>query len=78
MSDAGAVASPIELPAHPLVGQLSALHHFRVYVDVGVVVVVAAAGPATTRTAGDTTEAPGARPVTSVPLMYEEKKARPA
>ncbi len=30
------------MPAHPLVGQLSALHHFRVYVDVGVVVVVLA------------------------------------
>ncbi len=27
---------------HPLVGQLSALHHFRTYVDIGVVVVVLA------------------------------------
>ena len=29
-----------EAPPHPLIGQLAALHHFRVYVDVGVVVVV--------------------------------------
>src|SRR5258705_3738992 len=28
--------------AHPVVGQLSALHHFRIYVDIGVVVVVLA------------------------------------
>ena len=27
---------------HPLVAQLSALHHFRTYVDIGVVVVVLA------------------------------------
>lgn len=27
---------------HPLLGQLSALHHFRVYVDIGVVIVVLA------------------------------------
>src|ERR1700754_3619218 len=27
---------------HPVVGQLAALHHFRTYVDVGVVVVVLA------------------------------------
>jgi membrane protease YdiL (CAAX protease family) len=27
---------------HPLVGQLSALHHFRTYIDIGVVVVVLA------------------------------------
>lgn len=42
MSDAGVVAPPIEMPAHPLVGQLSALHHFRVYADVAIVVVVLA------------------------------------
>jgi membrane protease YdiL (CAAX protease family) len=39
MSDA-AVISP-EHP-HPLLGQLSALHHFRVYADIAVVVVVLA------------------------------------
>jgi membrane protease YdiL (CAAX protease family) len=38
MSDHSAVAAPI----HPLASQLSALHHFRVYVDIGVVVVVLA------------------------------------
>jgi membrane protease YdiL (CAAX protease family) len=38
MSDASAV----DAPPHPLIGQLSALHHFRVYVDIGVVVVVLA------------------------------------
>jgi uncharacterized protein len=38
MSDVSAV----EAPPHPLIGQLSALHHFRVYVDIGVVVVVLA------------------------------------
>ena len=38
MSDLSAVAAP----PHPLVGQLSALHHFRIYVDIGVVVVVLA------------------------------------
>ena len=38
MSDVSAVAAP----PHPLVGQLSALHHFRIYVDIGVVVVVLA------------------------------------
>ena len=27
---------------HPLVGQLSALHHFRTYIDIAVVVVVLA------------------------------------
>ena len=27
---------------HPVVGQLAALHHFRTYVDIGVVVVVLA------------------------------------
>nr|WP_313776523.1 CPBP family intramembrane glutamic endopeptidase [Mycobacterium sp.] len=42
MSDAGVVAPLIEMPAHPLVGQLSALDHFRVYVDIAVVVVVLA------------------------------------
>jgi membrane protease YdiL (CAAX protease family) len=36
MSDVSAVAAP----PHPLVGQLAALHHFRTYVDIGVVVVV--------------------------------------
>ena len=36
MSDLAAA----EAPPHPLIGQLSALHHFRVYVDIGVVVVV--------------------------------------
>src|SRR4051794_16209185 len=34
--------SVAEAPPHPLIGQLSALHHFRVYVDIGVVVVVLA------------------------------------
>ncbi len=29
-------------PTHPLIGQLAALHHFRIYVDIGVVVVVLA------------------------------------
>jgi membrane protease YdiL (CAAX protease family) len=38
MSDASAV----DAPPHPLLGQLSALHHFHVYVDIGVVVVVLA------------------------------------
>jgi membrane protease YdiL (CAAX protease family) len=38
MSDAGAVdACP-----HPLLAQLSAIHHFRVYVDIAIVVVVLA------------------------------------
>lgn len=32
----------VEPPTHPLVGQLSALHHFRIYTDIGVVVVVLA------------------------------------
>jgi CAAX protease family protein len=36
MSDLSAAAAP----PHPLVGQLSALHHFRVYVDIGIVVAV--------------------------------------
>jgi membrane protease YdiL (CAAX protease family) len=34
--------SAVEAPPHPLIGQLSALHHFRIYVDIGVVVVVLA------------------------------------
>ena len=34
--------SVAESPPHPLVGQLSALHHYRIYVDIGVVVVVLA------------------------------------
>lgn len=38
MSDASAVAAP----PHPLIAQLSALRHYRVYVDIGVVVVVLA------------------------------------
>ncbi|MDT5107893.1 MAG: protease family protein [Mycobacterium sp.] len=38
MSDVSAVAAP----PHPLIGQLAALDHFRVYVDIGVVVVVLA------------------------------------
>ena len=38
MSDLSAVAAP----PHPLIGQLSALHHLRIYVDIGVVVVVLA------------------------------------
>src|ERR1700755_1147079 len=38
MSDLSAVASP----PHPLIGQLSALHHFRVYADIAIVVVVLA------------------------------------
>jgi uncharacterized protein len=38
MSDYAAVAPP----PHPLVGQLSALHHFRTYIDIAVVVVVLA------------------------------------
>jgi CAAX protease family protein len=38
MSDASAV----DAPPHPLIDQLSALHHVRVYVDIGVVVVVLA------------------------------------
>ena len=40
MSDAGAVVSPIDSPAHPLVGQSSALQRFRVHIDVGIVVAV--------------------------------------
>ncbi len=39
MSDAPALTSPT---AHPSVLQLAALHHFRTYVDIGVVVVVLA------------------------------------
>jgi uncharacterized protein len=38
MSDVSAV----EAPPHPLLGQMSALHHLRIYVDIGVVVVVLA------------------------------------
>jgi uncharacterized protein len=34
--------SAVDAPPHPLIGQLAALHHFRVYVDIGVVVVVLA------------------------------------
>ena len=36
MSDASAVDAPV----HPLLGQLSAIHHFRVYVDIAIVVIV--------------------------------------
>ncbi len=38
MSDASAALAP----PHPLLGQLAALHHFRIYVDIAVVVVVLA------------------------------------
>ncbi|CAN5547736.1 CPBP family intramembrane metalloprotease [soil metagenome] len=38
MSDVAAVLEP----PHPLVGQLSALHHFRIYADIAIVVVVLA------------------------------------
>lgn len=40
MSDISVVAAPHE--AHPLVAQLSALHHFRIYADIAIVVVVLA------------------------------------
>ncbi|MGB2920987.1 MAG: CPBP family intramembrane glutamic endopeptidase [Mycobacterium sp.] len=40
MTDASTVAAPAE--PHPLVAQLSALHHFRIYADVAVVIVVLA------------------------------------
>ncbi|MGZ8802508.1 MAG: CPBP family intramembrane glutamic endopeptidase [Mycobacterium sp.] len=40
MSDVSAVAAPAE--PHPLVAQLSALHHFRIYADIAIVVVVLA------------------------------------
>lgn len=33
-------ASAIEAPPHPLIGQLAALQHARIYIDIGVVVVV--------------------------------------
>ena len=36
MSDQSAVAAH----PHPLVAQLSALHHFRIYADIGIVVVI--------------------------------------
>ncbi|CQD19144.1 abortive infection protein [Mycolicibacterium conceptionense] len=36
MSDQSAVAAH----SHPLVAQLSALHHFRIYADIGIVVVI--------------------------------------
>jgi uncharacterized protein len=39
MSESSAVAAP---HPHPALSQLSALHHFRVYVDIGVVVVMLA------------------------------------
>lgn len=42
MSDAAALDSCAAEPAHPLLGQLAALHHFRIYVDIGVVIVVLA------------------------------------
>lgn len=38
MSEISAVAAP----PHPSIGHLSALHHYRIYVDIGVVVVVLA------------------------------------
>ena len=40
MSDLSVAGAPPE--AHPLVAQLSALHHFRVYTDIAIVVVVLA------------------------------------
>ncbi|MDX1872400.1 CPBP family intramembrane glutamic endopeptidase [Mycolicibacterium sp. 120266] len=40
MSDLAASALPHSPPAHPLVGTLAALHHFRIYADVAIVVVV--------------------------------------
>ena len=40
MSELAAVATPVTPPVHPLVGTLSALHHFRVYADVAIVVIV--------------------------------------
>ncbi|CAN5865384.1 CPBP family intramembrane metalloprotease [soil metagenome] len=36
MSDVSAV----DAPAHPLLGQLSAIHHFRIYADIAIVVIV--------------------------------------
>lgn len=42
MSDAAALHPRAAEPAHPLLGQLAALHHFRIYVDIGVVIVVLA------------------------------------
>ena len=32
--------SAVEAPPHPLIGQLSALHHFPIYADIGIVVAV--------------------------------------
>ena len=40
MSDVSVVTAPLEV--HPLVAQLSALHHFRLYADIAIVVVVLA------------------------------------
>lgn len=40
MSDLSVVAAPQE--AHPFVAQLSALHHFRIYADIAIVIVVLA------------------------------------
>ena len=46
MSDLSAVAAPLEphpmVALHPSVAQLAALHHFRVYADIAIVVVVLA------------------------------------
>ncbi|HEY9264131.1 MAG TPA: CPBP family intramembrane glutamic endopeptidase, partial [Mycobacterium sp.] len=43
MSDVSAVAESHPLTAqHPLVAQLAALHHFRIYADIAIVVVVLA------------------------------------
>lgn len=42
MSDQSAVAAPVSPHPHPLLAQLSALHHFRIYVDIAVVIVVLA------------------------------------
>ncbi|WP_099020724.1 CPBP family intramembrane glutamic endopeptidase [Mycolicibacterium palauense] len=42
MSDAATATATAPAPAHPALGHLAALHHFRIYVDIAVVVVVLA------------------------------------
>lgn len=42
MSDLSGLAAPRHSQPHPLLSQLHAIHHFRVYVDIAVVVVVLA------------------------------------
>jgi membrane protease YdiL (CAAX protease family) len=42
MSDGGYTVAQAPLPEHPWVAQLSALHHFRTYADIAVVVLVLA------------------------------------